>query len=460
MAEKTLKLARDGSAALPATAEVSVPGRRSYNEDVAVRLHERVGGVPVSLVAVADGMGGHERGEVAAALAADALRAGWEPFVRGLSATVADGHAADAVARGFLRAAFHDAEARIAAASNGASMGTTLTAALALGSRALTANVGDSRCYMARADGIAQLTEDHSVVAEAVREGALTPAEAASSPYQNALTRSLDGSGDAEPDLNPPAGGWIELGDGAILLACSDGLCGALPDDRLEALLRKTPTLQDGLEAAVAAAYERGSSDNITLVGLEHGAVPRSPAAASHDPAAVGAMLHQARGGTPPLDVTAAPETAPRPGQPAGLGRTPWVLAAVAGALLVAVAMFLWRGDAEPPAFETATTRTTIAWRLLADGASPAGYRVFVSTAEQELLATVDTPDTLLTLAAVAEATEARRLPPGEYVWRVEALRPSGRPGAPALSRPQPLAVPSEIRPAATPPVPQPPPQP
>ena len=209
--------------ALPA-GTASAAGRRGHNEDCALVRQGTGAGRRVALVAVADGMGGHAAGEVAARLATEALDALWAGLLAELDAAP---EATEAVARAFFHEAYAEAERRIGAEGRGNGMGTTLVAALVVGDGAIYANVGDSRGYLVRDGGAALVTEDHSVVADAVRQGALTQEEAEHSPFQHALTRALDGTGDPTPDLFP-ATGWMPLGPAAAVLVCSDGLSGVM----------------------------------------------------------------------------------------------------------------------------------------------------------------------------------------------------------------------------------------
>ncbi|MEL6616084.1 MAG: protein phosphatase 2C domain-containing protein, partial [Bacteroidota bacterium] len=274
-------------AAMPPTAVVSVAGRRGHNEDVGGVRSAEVAGRPVSLLLVADGMGGHAHGEVASRLAADALSHRWGALVADLAhalAPEASGEApagdpglppeAEALARAFLRESYADAEAAIGAEGRGSGMGTTLVSAVVVGGHAILGNVGDSRAYLVSDGRADQLTDDHSVVADAVRQGALTPEEAEASPFQHALTRALDGQGDRGPDLYP-AEGWLPLGDAAVVLLCSDGLSGSVEPPEIADALARTADVDEAARTLAARAFEEGSPDNITLALLEHGTIRR-----------------------------------------------------------------------------------------------------------------------------------------------------------------------------------------
>ena len=234
------------------------------------------GGGPVSLLAVADGMGGHAQGEVASRLAADALDRLWRRLLADLErAPEASPEAYEPIARAFLHDAYEEAERQIAAEGNGNGMGTTLVAALVVDGHAILANVGDSRGYLVRDDGAEPVTQDHSVVADAVRQGAITAEEAERSPFQHALTRALDGTGDATPDLYPESG-WIDLGPATAVLLCSDGLTGPVEPADLHAHLTHTPDVATAARSLAALALDLGTPDNVTVAVLEHGTLARS----------------------------------------------------------------------------------------------------------------------------------------------------------------------------------------
>ena len=203
--------------------------------------------------AVADGMGGHSAGQIACELA---LKTVIEQYYADPSADVEAG----------LRRAVEQANALIwdtaQAISDRQGMGTTLTAAIIREDRLTLAQVGDSRAYLLRDGALTQLTEDHSWVAEQVRLGTMTLAEAQISPFRNIITRSIGTAAAVEPDVLTH-----ELRVGDTLLLCSDGLSGHLEPDELQAVLQAHGPSAAAL-ALVEAANERGGRDNITAVVL------------------------------------------------------------------------------------------------------------------------------------------------------------------------------------------------
>jgi serine/threonine protein phosphatase PrpC len=210
-----------------------------------------------TLYVVADGMGGHDGGEVASALAVQTICR----VAREREAAVAPGH--DAV-ENLLDEAFQTANNTIKeqAEEKGTDMGTTLVAVLLLdGNLAFLANVGDSRCYRIRGQHLQQLSRDHSLVAKMVERGRITAEEARHHPHSNILLRTVGTERDVDIDISR-----IELESGDRLLMCTDGLWGEVEDRDIEAILN---TYQDPRVAArelVRAAHHGGGKDNVTLL--------------------------------------------------------------------------------------------------------------------------------------------------------------------------------------------------
>ncbi len=223
---------------------------REGNED-AVRVDERL-----HLFAVADGMGGHRAGEVASATALEALRAA---VAAGRPISEAIESANTAV---FAKA--HDDE-------NLRGMGTTLTAAVATdGNSIVIGHVGDSRAYRFHDDELEQITEDHSLVEELVREGRLTPEQAVVHPQRSIITRALGVDESVLVDVYP-----VDLDPGDRVLICSDGLTTMVREVDIARILRREHDPQRAANMLVDAANAAGGEDNVSAVVLE---------AASDDP--------------------------------------------------------------------------------------------------------------------------------------------------------------------------------
>jgi PPM family protein phosphatase len=215
-----------------------------------------------SLYAVADGMGGHESGQIARELALKTI----------LRTYYADPE--EDVAKS-LTTAFRAANsyiydtAQIIPSRHG--MGTTCTCAVFREGRFFVGQVGDSRAYLIRDGEIRQVTEDHSWVAEQVKRGALTEDEAELSPFRNVITRSLGAQSDLEVDVFEE-----ESREEDFLLLCSDGLTGYVSNDEL---LQLTTEWSPSMAAMrmVDRANENGGGDNITVMVVNIAGIEKSP---------------------------------------------------------------------------------------------------------------------------------------------------------------------------------------
>jgi serine/threonine protein phosphatase PrpC len=242
------------------------------------------------LFAVADGMGGAQAGEVASQMAVTALEPG-----------LPDG---PAPAEERLAVLARDANAAIHALSRSAEgavgMGTTLTAAYVDGERLALAHVGDSRAYRLRAGALEQLSQDHSLVEELVRQGKLTHEEADRHPQRSIITRALGPEDEVEVDHQS----WpAQAGD--VYLLCSDGLTSMVPQARVGDLLRGAATLQAAARALIDAANAAGGKDNITVLLFRLEEVPGTQTPAPD--AASAAVEEPTTIGAPAVTVTDAP---------------------------------------------------------------------------------------------------------------------------------------------------------
>jgi len=214
---------------------------RDGNED-AYLVNDEMG-----LIAVADGMGGHRAGEVASATALEALRAAITSG-RPLRESIEDANEA------VFTKSLTDTSLR--------GMGTTLTAGtLVAGGTVLVGHVGDSRAYLLHDGELHQVTDDHSLVEELVREGKLTADEAAVHPQRSIITRALGVDASVEVDVYP-----VQLTPGDRLLLCSDGLTGMVQPDDIAATLRRENDPARAATQLVDAANAAGGEDNITVV--------------------------------------------------------------------------------------------------------------------------------------------------------------------------------------------------
>jgi protein phosphatase len=230
---------------------------RETNEDALLVLElggSRQGQV---VIGVADGMGGHNAGEVASALAVESVRRFASDAETSLSASDVLEKAIWLGNETIWNAAAEDA------AKDG--MGTTMVCALAdANGRVVVANVGDSRAYAYLGGQIHLVTADHTWVNEQVLAGVMSAREARTSPFRNLLTRTLGNSPHVDVDLF--TGLHLETGDGLILV--SDGVTGYLDESDFGAALAETTEAQATAERLVAEAVQRGGADNATAVVL------------------------------------------------------------------------------------------------------------------------------------------------------------------------------------------------
>jgi protein phosphatase len=237
-------------------AELSHPGKiREHNEDFVGHA------IPASpdeakahgwLFALADGVGGHEMGEVASRLAVETLLSGFRDFRPNETPT------------GCLQRLMQAANLKVleaATATHGnSSMSTTLIACLLRYDHLTVAHIGDSRCYLIRRGHATQLTHDHTLVSEQVRLGLLSEAEAAESEQRHLLSRSVGSQTVVSTEIDEH-----ELLPGDVLMLSSDGLHGCLSSREIAALVGKFHNLEEAAQALISTACEKDGGDNVTV---------------------------------------------------------------------------------------------------------------------------------------------------------------------------------------------------
>lgn len=259
-------------------------GRARENNEDNFRIAAELG-----LFVLSDGMGGLDSGEVASKLTVETVYGHCRDAERNpdlpYEGVVAEGASetsnrlasaiqiANKVVRG---AAGFDAAVStsddIPAGANGPAsaapkgMGATVVALQFFAERVSVAHVGDSRAYRLRGGEFLRLTQDHSLVAQQVREGRMTQAEAESSPLRNVLTRALGVDSTVEVGVNEE----MAL-EGDIYLLCSDGLTCELSDGQIAGVLKEMPTTQDGADRLIDLANQAGGGDNITAIVVRVG---------------------------------------------------------------------------------------------------------------------------------------------------------------------------------------------
>jgi serine/threonine protein phosphatase PrpC len=230
---------------------------RTINEDRAAVASD-LSGVTLSLLA--DGMGGHQAGDVASQTAIDVLTR----ELRGLHSDLSSREWETAIHRAFERAnAEIYAQASMHAQLSG--MGTTGVVALSDHSRLTIAHIGDSRAYLVHKGKLMQLTEDHSLVNELLKSGQITDKEASTHPRRNVLTRALGTDIDIAVDIR-----HMEWESGDQLLLCSDGLTNMVNDKAILHTLTSNKNMEWKADRLIKLALDGGGDDNVTVVLVKH----------------------------------------------------------------------------------------------------------------------------------------------------------------------------------------------
>ena len=229
--------------------------RRENNQD-AIWVDERCG-----LFAIADGMGGHEGGEVASAHAISMVK---EIIVGDLQR-----HGASFSPERSLMRAFSVANKQIhyigtVEKPELMGMGTTLVVSLLWGQTLHFANVGDSRVYLSRGENLWQITDDHSLVYEQMSRGRIGGEEGVSRAGRNVITRSVGFSENVEVDICSRV---VQPED--FFLMCSDGLCGLVSNEVIAKVMGSKESARGKVEKCIQMAYDRGGDDNISIIVMQ-----------------------------------------------------------------------------------------------------------------------------------------------------------------------------------------------
>jgi protein phosphatase len=212
---------------------------------------------------VADGVGGHRAGDVASSLSVESI----EDFLLNTLRRFSNLQASEAgQALQDLQAALLQADARIFTEAvkhpEWRGMGTTLTLAFAVNWTLFVAHAGDSRCYLLSQGRLQQLTQDHTLTAELIRQGIVPAESGARSPFRHVVTNILGGT---EPGVQVELH-RLDLQPGDVIVLCSDGLTNKVPDADLVGILQQETDPQRACERLVAEANRRGGEDNITVI--------------------------------------------------------------------------------------------------------------------------------------------------------------------------------------------------
>ena len=241
----------------------SVGKQRELNEDsllaITTTMAGNSGNLPFGLYIVADGMGGHQFGEVASNAAIRTV-AGYvlRKFHSYLFQIKTD--TMDESFQEIMLGAVNEAQKAIQREAPGS--GTTLTAALILGQQITVAHVGDSRAYFVYSDGrIETITRDHSLVKRLEELGHISAEEAENYPHRNVLYRALGQGEILEPDIFT-----LAFPQPGYLMLCSDGLWGVVSEQDIVRAINESPTLQRACQNLITAANMAGGPDNISVV--------------------------------------------------------------------------------------------------------------------------------------------------------------------------------------------------
>jgi len=241
----------------------SVGKQRDHNEDsifvLTTTFTSENHNIPLGLYIVADGMGGHQHGEVASGIA---IRVMANHIIQNLYTPLLNPDPAqpDLSLQEVMQNGVHEAHQKILNQVPGG--GTTLTALLILGDQLTIAHVGDSRAYRLNNDGgIKTLTRDHSLVKRLVELGQISTEEASVHPQRNVLYRALGQSEPFDADINT-----MPLPEDGYLLICSDGLWGVIPEDEISMVLTSMTDLNKACEKLVESANNNGGPDNISAI--------------------------------------------------------------------------------------------------------------------------------------------------------------------------------------------------
>jgi len=245
---------------LEMVAVTDVGVKRNHNED-AVGITPQFG-----FAVLADGMGGHNAGEVASAMAVDVITRYFESRLRGMPESKLDESTGFTGESMLAQEVVSTANNAIFEASQEnrecSGMGTTVVAAMFYDNHLTAAHVGDSRMYRLRGDCLSHVTEDHSLIQEQVRRGLLTADDARSSSIKNLVTRALGIEPGVEPDIVEDI---FQAKD--IYLMCSDGLTDVVPDEAIRlTLLDNVKDLNKAAAQLIQLANDAGGPDNISVI--------------------------------------------------------------------------------------------------------------------------------------------------------------------------------------------------
>ncbi|UCZ51783.1 Stp1/IreP family PP2C-type Ser/Thr phosphatase [Bacillus shivajii] len=225
---------------------------RRHNEDDGAFEKNESG---QTIVLVADGMGGHQAGDVASQMTKELLLQRWNAIEHSMSPKETEEWLQQAITD-VNQALYNHAKENVTCEG----MGTTLVVAICNEDFITVGHVGDSRVYLKTSDGLKQLTNDHSLVGELVRSGQITEVEAMHHPRKNVVLRALGTESTVKPDIRT-----IDWEAGSWLILCSDGLTDMIEDEEIEKHLKSDEPLSTIADTLIETANERGGEDNVTI---------------------------------------------------------------------------------------------------------------------------------------------------------------------------------------------------
>lgn len=212
-----------------------------------------------TILVVADGMGGYQGGEVASRIAVDTLMEVLSPW---MSSGAGQPDEPDEAIQFAINLASERISERRVGDPELAKMGTTLVMAWVIDGEAHIAHLGDSRCYLVQGGELACQTRDDTVVQNMLDDGSICPDDVPHVPFRNVLTRAL-GASSAIASFRR-----VGMATGDMLLLCSDGLTGALPEDEWLSLMSECEALEDKAQALLGASLDNEAADNVSVVLL------------------------------------------------------------------------------------------------------------------------------------------------------------------------------------------------
>lgn len=230
---------------------------RQINEDRAAIQPELNG---LSLAIVADGMGGHQAGDIASQMAVELIQASLQSIRSDMPVEEC---------KSILREAIELANENIyefaAGRENYHGMGTTVVVVIASQELLIIGHIGDSRAYKVDSASITQLTEDHSLVNELVKNGQISPEEANQHPRRNWIMRALGTEPGVEVDIYEYS--WAP---GETILLCTDGLSGLIDTRQIQDIVQSAKDLNEAADQLIHSALQAGGDDNVTVILLAH----------------------------------------------------------------------------------------------------------------------------------------------------------------------------------------------